>query len=102
MPCVESILIGTESWLNFDGSNDAAWRTAGGVYDWRPRPSAASSANDWFCRAGDSIAECGDVKMESLGDGVRGGARAGETEAGGFDELAGDRDGGEATELRKE
>jgi len=59
------------------------------------------SANDWFGRADVSTTECGDVRIE-WGDGVRGGASPGETEAGGLDELAGDRDGGEATELRKD
>jgi len=46
-----------------------------------------------------STIECGDVRIENLGDGVRGGAWMGETEAGGLEELVGDRDGGETAEL---
>lgn len=62
-----------------------------------------NSAIVWpIARVGESNIECGEVRTENLGDGVRGGARRGETEAGGLDELAGDNDGGEAAELCKE
>ena len=88
-----------------DGATVAARRGAGGVHDWRLKRSVLlpKSPKDWPTpRVGESDIECGEVRTENLGDGVRGGARAGDTEAGGLDEFAGDSEGGEAAELCKE
>lgn len=110
MSSVSSREGGVLSWIDsctsFDGANVAARRAeGGGVIDWRLKRSVLlpNSAKDWFiARVGESIIECGEVRTDNLGDGVRGGARPGDTEAGGLDELAGDSDGGEAAELCKE
>jgi hypothetical protein len=95
------------SWIGscrFDGATVAARRGVGGVDDWRLKRSVLlpNSAKLWpIARVGESIIECGEVRTENFGDGVRGGAKPGDTEAGGLDELAGDSGGGEA-ELCKE
>lgn len=91
---------------SFDGgATVAACRAVGGVNDWRFKSSVLlpNSPKDWRApRVGESDIECGEVRTDNLGDGVRGGARAGDDEAGGSDESAGDSGGGEAAELCKE
>jgi hypothetical protein len=92
-----SSLIGS---CRFGGATVAARRGVGGVDDWPLKCSALlpNSAKLWpIARVGESIIiECGEVRTENFGDGVRGGAKPGDTEAGGLDELAGDSGGGEA------
>ena len=65
-------------------------------------PLFSISANVIRLRLGDSTIECGDVRIENPGDGVRGVGCIGETEAGGLEEFAGDSEGADVAVLCKE